>query len=95
MPVGTKFVLELGDGQLVIATTVRSAACQQGVMFEERLVSDGDHGLCANRRASPYMLAAVGLTAASSAQGSYSVVDSDKQPAGIPAFSMMGNLKVV
>lgn len=95
VPVGTKFVLELGDGQLVIATTVRSAACQQGVMFEERLVSDGDHGLCTNRRASPYMLAAVGLTAASSAQGSYSVVDSDKQPPGIPAFSTMGNLKVV
>jgi len=42
-----------------------------------------------------YVLAAVGLTAASSAQGSYSVVDSDKQPAGIPAFSTMGNLKVV
>jgi hypothetical protein len=95
VPVGTKFVLDLGDGQLVIATTVRSAACQQGVMFEERLVSDGDHGLCTNRRASPYMLAAVGLTAASSAQGSYSVVDSDKHPAGIPAFSTMGNLKVV
>ncbi|WP_353209719.1 hypothetical protein [Sphingorhabdus sp.] len=58
-------------------------------------MSDGDYGLCTNRRASPYMLAAVGLTAASSAQGFYSVVDSDKRPPGIPAFSTMGNLKVV
>ena len=64
-------------------------------MLEERLVSDGDHGLFTDSLASPCMIAAVGLTAASSAQGSYSVVDSDKQPSGIPAFSMMGNLKVV
>ncbi|WP_397591154.1 hypothetical protein [Sphingorhabdus sp.] len=58
-------------------------------------MSDGDHGLCTDSLASPYMIAAVGLTAACSAQGSFSVVDSDKQPLGIPAFSAMGNLKVV
>jgi hypothetical protein len=74
---------------------LRSAAGQKGVMLEELLVSDGDHGLCTDSLASPYMIAAVGLTAACSAQGSFSVVDSDKQPLGIPAFSAMGNLKVV
>jgi hypothetical protein len=89
VPTGTKFVLDFGDGQLAVATVVRSAVCQQGVMFEERLVSDGNGGLCTNRRVSPYMLAAVGLTAASSAQGSYSVADNDKRSAGLPAFSTM------
>jgi hypothetical protein len=74
---------------------LRPAAYQQGVMFEERHVSDGDRGLCSKSRALPYIRAAVGLTAASSAQGSYSVIDSDKRPAGISAFSAMGNLKVV
>ncbi len=65
------------------------------MVFEERHVSDGDRGLCSKSLALPYIRAAVGLTAASSAQGYYSVIDSDKRPAGISAFSTMGNLKVV
>lgn len=87
VPVGTKFVLDFGDGQLAIASVVRSAACQQGVMFEERLVSDRNGGLCTSRRVSPYMLAAVGLSSASAVHGPYSVTDNEKRPAGLPAFS--------
>lgn len=61
VPVGTKFVIDFGDGQLVVATVRRSHKLQQGIEFEERLVSDGNGGLCTRRRVSPYLIASAGM----------------------------------
>ncbi|UVO53562.1 EAL domain-containing protein [Sphingomonas sp. SUN039] len=61
VPVGTRFVIDLGEGQLAIATVRRSEGHQQGVEFDERLVSDGNGGLCTRHRVSQYLLALAGL----------------------------------
>ncbi|APE28506.1 EAL domain-containing protein [Aurantiacibacter gangjinensis] len=61
VPVGTGLVLDLGGGQLVVATVKRSQDATQGVEFEVPLVSDGAGGLCTRHRVSPYMLAAAGM----------------------------------
>ncbi|PKP98010.1 MAG: GGDEF domain-containing protein [Alphaproteobacteria bacterium HGW-Alphaproteobacteria-13] len=58
VPVGTQFVIDFGEGQLVTATVRRSTRHQQGVQFEQSLVSDGNGGLCTRHRVSPYLIAA-------------------------------------
>lgn len=60
VPLGTEFVLDLGDGQLAVATVKRSEGFSQGVEFEAQLVSDGDRGLCTRHRVSPYQIEAAG-----------------------------------
>lgn len=60
-------MLDFGAGQLSVATVRRYKGYQQGVEFEQRLVSDGNRGLCARRRVSPYVLAKTGLPAHCSA----------------------------
>lgn len=60
VPVGTELVLDLGDGQLAVATVRRSKGFSQGVEFEAQLVSDGDKGLCTRHRVSPYQIEAAG-----------------------------------
>ena len=60
VPVGTDVVLDLGDGQLAVATVRRSDGFSQGVEFETQLVSDGDKGLCTRHRVSPYQIEAAG-----------------------------------
>jgi len=61
VPVGTKFVIDFGEGQLALAVVRRSHKLQQGLEFEERLVSDGNGGLCTRRRVSPYLIASAGM----------------------------------
>lgn len=61
VPVGTRFVLDLGEGQLAVAKVRRSEGHQQGLEFDERLVSDGCGGLCTRHRVSQYMLSLAGL----------------------------------
>src|SRR3546814_14950018 len=51
VPVGTRFVIDFGEGQLVTATVRRSAKHQQGIEFEQTMVSDGNGGLCKIGRA--------------------------------------------
>ena len=58
VPVGTRFVIDFGEGQLVTATVRRSAKHQQGIEFEQTMVSDGNGGLCTRHRVSPYLIAA-------------------------------------
>ena len=58
VPVGTRFVIDFGEGQLVTATVRRSMNHQQGIEFETPLVSDGNGGLCTRHRVSPYLIAA-------------------------------------
>ena len=60
VPVGTELVLDLGDGQLAVATVRRSRGFIQRVEFETQLISDGDKGLCTRHRVSPYQIEAAG-----------------------------------
>ena len=58
VPIGTRFVIDFGEGQLATATVRRSMKHQQGVEFEQTMVSDGNGGLCTRHRVSPYLIAA-------------------------------------
>jgi len=60
VPLGTDFVLDLGGGQLAVATVRRSEGFSQGVEFETPLISDGSDGLCTRHRVSPYQIEAAG-----------------------------------
>lgn len=86
VPVGTRFVLDLGEGQLVLATVRRSEGHQQGIEFDERLVSDGNGGLCTRHRISTYMLSLAGLPETA---GKVTIASSAKlagRTASLPAF---------
>jgi len=69
VPVGTQFVVDFGDGQLVVATVKRSEETLQGLEFEIPLVDDGAGGLCTRHRVAPYVLAAMGMPAPGSGGG--------------------------
>jgi diguanylate cyclase (GGDEF)-like protein/PAS domain S-box-containing protein len=58
--VGTEIVLDLGGGQLAVATVKRSDGAIQGVEFETPLISDGAEGLCTRHRVSPYQIELAG-----------------------------------
>lgn len=93
VPVGTKFVIDFGDGQLAVSTVVRSNGTQQGIEFEERLVSDGNGGLCTSRRVSPYMMAAAGVPITSLPPGYYDEIERPKGKKSIPAFNTVSDWK--
>ena len=57
VPIGTDVVLDLGGGQLAVATVRRSVEFTQGLEFETPLISDGSDGLCTRHRVSPYEIA--------------------------------------
>jgi len=71
VPKGTKFVIDLGGGQLAVATVNRTSGDTQGLEFEQPLVDDGSGGLCTRNRVSPYALAAAGAPLAALSQGDY------------------------
>lgn len=60
VPVGTDLVVDLGGGQLAVATVRRSDGSVQGVQFETPLISNGGKGLCTRHRVSPYQIEAAG-----------------------------------
>lgn len=93
VPVGTKFVLDLGDGQLAVSTVVRSEEGQQGVVFEQRLVSDGNGGLCTNRRVSPYLMAAAGQPVSFLSIAGSSAAAGGNRLAGPPLFATISGAK--
>jgi diguanylate cyclase (GGDEF)-like protein/PAS domain S-box-containing protein len=93
VPLGTKFVLDFGDGQLAISTVVRSMGTQQGLEFEERLVNDGNGGLCTSRRVSPYMMAAAGMPISNLPPGYYDDVEKPVGSKALPAFSTAADWK--
>ncbi|MCW3847730.1 EAL domain-containing protein [Sphingomonas sp. LB-2] len=86
VPQGTQFVVDLGDGQLVVATVRRALNSQQGVEFEQHLVDDGDGGLCTRHRVSPAILAAAGLTSDPSNPNSTLVAKTEEGGLTLPAF---------
>ena len=61
VPLGTKFVVDFGEGQLSVAVVRRSAGAMQGLEFEHQLVDDGAGGLCTRHRISPYVMAQAGM----------------------------------
>ncbi len=71
VPVGTQVVIDLGAGQLAVASVVHSTPTSQGVEFETPLVGDGANNLVTSRRVSPYMLAEAGMPLAALEAGSY------------------------
>jgi diguanylate cyclase (GGDEF)-like protein len=71
VPKGTQFVVDLGGGQLAVATVTRSNGDVQGLEFEQSLVEDGSGGLCTRNRVSPYALAAAGTPLAPLAPGRF------------------------
>lgn len=93
VPKGTKFVLDFGDGQLAVSTVVRSIGHQQGLQFEERLVNDGNGGLCTSRRISPYMMAAAGMPIANLPPGYYTASEVEQLPKTLPSFSTVSDWK--
>lgn len=93
VPLGTHFVLDFGDGQLAVSTVVRSMGPQQGVAFEERLVNDGNGGLCTSRRISPYMMAAAGMPISNLPPGYYVDNGGEQRPKGLPTFSTVEEWK--
>lgn len=60
VPTGIEVVLDLGGGQLAVATVRRSHGFSLGVEFETSLISDGADGLCTRHRVSPYQIEAAG-----------------------------------
>ena len=75
MPKGTQFVVDLGGGQLAVATVTRSNGDVQGLEFEHSLIEDGSGGLCTRIRVSPYALAAAGTPLAALAPGRFLGMD--------------------
>jgi diguanylate cyclase (GGDEF)-like protein len=53
---GTRILVDFGDGQLVLARVTRQKERQHGIAFEQPLVDDGNGGLCTRQRVSRYLL---------------------------------------
>ena len=71
VPMGTKFVVDFGEGQLAVAVARRSAGSMQGLEFEHQLVDDGAGGLCTRHRVSPYVMAQAGMPLQALPPGQY------------------------
>ena len=85
VPEGTQFVVDFGEGQLVVATVRRSMGDSQGLEFEVPLISDGADGWCTRSRISPYALAAAGMPLAALPPGAYPLIPTVTEGKG---FSM-------
>ncbi|MEH6791229.1 sensor domain-containing protein [Parasphingorhabdus sp.] len=91
VPVGTKFVIDFGEGQLALATVTRSNGSLQGIQFETRLVSDGNGGLCTSRRVSPYLIAEAGLDVPNLPAGYVPTTKIERDSLSLPAFSTVAD----
>jgi diguanylate cyclase (GGDEF)-like protein/PAS domain S-box-containing protein len=74
VPKGTQFVVDLGGGQLAVATVIRTNGDIQGLEFEQSLIEDGSGGLCTRNRVSPYALASAGAPLEALSAGSYNAM---------------------
>ena len=89
VPKGTQFVVDLGGGQLAVATVIRANGDIQGLEFEQSLIDDGTGGLCTRNRVSPYALASAGAPLAALSQGDYKTMPGGGlgQSGAVPLFS--------
>lgn len=91
VPPGTRFVVDFGEGQLVVALVRRSNGPRQGIEFEDSLISDGSDGLCTRHRVSPYVLAAAGMPLAALPPGQYPLIGgSESKSFSLPQFIQLG-----
>ena len=79
VPSGTRLVLDLGAGQLIVATVRRSNGEKQGLSFEVNLISDGADGWMTRHRVSPYALAAAGMPLAALPPGRHPLGSSSER----------------
>ena len=91
VPVGERFVLDFGEGQLAVATVIHSRGDKQGLEFEIPLVPDGAGGLCTRHRVSPYALAAAGMPLQMLPPGNYPLVGGEygAKPKSMPKFAQL------
>lgn len=82
VPIETPMVLNLGGGQLAVATVRRSEGYMQGLEFETPLISDGADGLCTRHRVSPYQIEAAGRPLASLPEDPYELLKAELRGAG-------------
>ncbi|MHA7818549.1 MAG: putative bifunctional diguanylate cyclase/phosphodiesterase [Erythrobacter sp.] len=89
VPKGTQFVVDLGGGQLAVATVIRTNGDIQGLEFEQSLIDDGTGGLCTRHRVSPYALASAGAPLAALSPGDYKAMRGGGlgQSGSIPQFA--------
>ena len=83
VPIGTELVVDLGEGQLAVATVRRSHEATIGLEFETPLIRDGNDGLCTRHRISPYALAAAGMPLQALPPGYYT------PPAQVPMMTSL------
>ena len=93
VPKGTQFVVDLGGGQLAVATVTRSSGDTQGLEFEQSLVDDGSGGLCTRHRVSPYALAAAGAPLAALSPGDYKAMEGGMLNGGKASIPQFGYAK--
>lgn len=88
VPMSTQFVVDLGGGQLAVATVIRTIGDSQGLEFEQSLIEDGSGGLCTRNRVSPYALAAAGAPLAALSAGDYKGMEGGilSQAGSVPKF---------
>ncbi len=94
IPLGTQFVVDFGEGQLVVGTVRRSEEDSQGLEFEVPLISDGADGWCTRQRISPYVLASAGMPLAALPPGAYPLVGNAPEGKGfsMPKFAQPNDL---
>jgi hypothetical protein len=94
VPVGTQFVVDFGEGQLVVATVRRSDDTAQGLEFEVPLVDDGAGGLCTRHRVAPYVLLAMGMPAPGSSSGPVVALNKGAQ-INLPRFGTASTARTI
>ena len=82
VPEGTQFVVDLGEGQMAVATVRRSMNQQQGIEFEQPLVEDANGVLTTRHRVSPKLITEAGLQH----QGHNLVAKTGEGGLSMPAF---------
>ena len=86
VPIGTELVVDLGEGQLAVATVRRSHEATIGLEFETPLIRDGNDGLCTRHRISPYALAAAGMPLQALPPGYYTPPAQAPMMTSLPKF---------
>ncbi len=81
VPEGTQFVVDLGEGQMVVAIVRRAMQHQQGIEFEQPLVEDSNGALTTRHRVSPKVLGEAGLR-----QQGHNLVAKTGEGLAMPAF---------
>ncbi|WP_067734698.1 putative bifunctional diguanylate cyclase/phosphodiesterase [Novosphingobium naphthalenivorans] len=87
VPLGTRFVIYFGEGQLEVATVRRAMNEQLGLEFDKTLVNDGTGALCTRTRISPYDLISAGLPADFEASTIRTPIGPRDGKISVPAFT--------